>query len=93
MAWTVVREGRQRRAVSSFPLRAREELAGNHSKRNTTKTYLGHDVLELLLDLLLGALEALVEVVADAAALQEHVKGLLGGADLDDALDVLDGAP
>ena len=58
-----------------------------------TTTDLSNDVLELLLDLLLGALEALVEVVADAAALQEHVKGLLGGAALDDALDVLDGAP
>lgn len=54
--------------------------------------YLLHDVPQLLLDLLLGALEALPQLIADAAALQQDLEGLLCVADLDDAVDVFGGA-
>lgn len=54
--------------------------------------YLLHDVSQLLLNLLLGALEALPQLIADAAALQQDLEGLLRVADLDDAVDVFGGA-
>ena len=52
--------------------------------------YLGHHVSDLNLGFLLGALEALPEVIADAAALLERGESLLGVADLEDAVDVFD---
>lgn len=65
--------------VSTFPL-----TAGS--------AYLLNDVAQLGLNLLLGALEALPQVVADGALLQQRLQGLLCVAHLDEAVDVLDGA-
>ena len=61
--------------------------------RKPEHAYLHDNFPKLLLNLLLCALEALPEVVADAAALQQRAAGLLRRADLDDAVDVLDGPP
>jgi hypothetical protein len=47
-----------------------------------TYTDLGDNVTQLLLHLLLGALEPLPQVVTDAAALQQGAAGLLGSLDL-----------
>lgn len=55
-------------------------------------SHLGHHVAQLILHLLLSALEALPQVVAHAAALQQRAACLLGRLDLDEAVDVLDGA-
>ena len=55
-------------------------------------THLLNDVAELALHLVLGTLEALPQVVADAAPEQQRAAGLLGRLDLDEALNVFDGA-
>jgi hypothetical protein len=51
-------------------------------------TDLGNNIAHLILHLLLGALEALPQVVADTAALEEHGQGLFLGSQGHDALDI-----
>lgn len=53
--------------------------------------YLIHDVSELVLDLLLSALEPLPQIVAYTTPLQQHLQGLLLAPDLNDPADVLGG--
>lgn len=53
--------------------------------------YLHHYIPELSLHLALSAREALEQVIAHAALLEERCTRLLCAADVDDALDVLDG--
>ena len=59
---------------------------------NLQSTHLHYDISELLLHLLLGALEPLPKVIANTAPLEQGRAGSLGGADLDNAVDVLNGA-
>lgn len=63
-----------------------------HQPSEWAVAHLHHDVPQLSLYLLLGARKALEQVVAHAALLQKRRTRLLCAADLDDALDVLDGA-
>ena len=55
-------------------------------------SYLLHAILDLELQLRLGAQQALPDLVADAAAFQQRVQRLLARADVDDAVDVLGAA-
>ncbi len=55
-------------------------------------TYLLHAILNLGLQLGLSAQQALPDLVADAAALEQGVERLLARADVDDAVDVLGAA-
>lgn len=68
------------------------ELGMAREQREDSQTHLHDDVTQLLLHLFLGAQEALPQVVADATALEQGAAGLFGGADLDDAVDVLNSA-
>jgi hypothetical protein len=54
--------------------------------------YLGDDISQFGLHLLLSALEPLPQVVADTAPLEQRAARLLGVLDLDETADVLDGA-
>lgn len=51
--------------------------------------YLLHNIPQLLLNLLLGALESLPQIIAHATPLQKHLERLLRIPDLHDAVDVL----
>ncbi len=61
-------------------------------KKCSFVTYLLHAILDLKLQLGLGAQQALPDLVADGAAFQEGVERLLARADVDDAVDVLGAA-
>ena len=52
-------------------------------------TYLLHNISQLLLNLLLRALEPLPQIVAHAASLQKNLECLLRVSDLHNAVDVL----
>lgn len=66
--------------------------AKRREEEGKKRAYLGDDITEFLLHFALGALETLPQIVADAAALQQRAARLLGRLDLDQALNVLDGA-
>lgn len=55
-------------------------------------TYLHDYVAKLLLHLLLSALESLPQIIANASPLQQRAACRLGSTDLNNAVDVLDGA-
>jgi hypothetical protein len=63
------------------------------NKFYTADAYLHYHIPQFLLHLLLRPTEPLPQVIADAAPLEEGAARRLGRADLDDAVDVLDGAP
>lgn len=58
----------------------------------TCQTHLHNHIAQLGLHLTLGAREALPQIIADAPPLQQSRTCLLGRADLDDAVDILDSA-
>lgn len=83
-------ETTHQRPDKCFPPRPPSEIEWRRAK--TVETYLGHTILDLGLQLLLRAEQALPDLLADAAALQQRVERLLARADVDDAVDVLGAA-
>lgn len=69
-----------------------ESRACEASSVRGVKTYLCYYITQLLLHLLLSSLKSLPQIIANTATLQQRTARLLGRLDLNEAVDVLDGA-